>query len=75
MDTIQITKRTQVESPKTDRHAFIASLKAVKKGQCVEYRGNMSLAAVQTILAGANMFLEKRLSSRKADKGVDIFCS
>ena len=74
MDEIQITKKTKTESTTSDRLRLAASLKAVKKGQCIEYRGKLSNPAIQTLVSNATLFLDKKLSVRKTEGGKNIFC-
>lgn len=74
MDNIQITKKTKASKSTSDRVKIIHAVKALKKGQCIEYRGTMPIRNVRAIIGQAKHWIDKPVSGRAVEGGIDIFC-
>ena len=74
MGTIQITKKTKIETKPSDREKLIESIKTLKKGQCLEYRGSLAIQQVRSIVGQATCWLLMKYSAQAVEGGIDIYC-
>ena len=74
MDNIQITKKAKSPQSISDRTKLISSIKSLKKGQCLEYRGPTAIHLVRQLAGEATAWLSFKYSGRAVEGGIDIFC-
>lgn len=74
MDNIQITKKTKLATKPSERVKLIAAVKTLKKGQCIEYRGNLETPQVRAVAGNASIWLPHKYSAHVVEGGIDIFC-
>jgi hypothetical protein len=73
MDKINITKKKK-PSVSNDRKNMIGRIKLLKKGECLEYRGEMRLAYARQMVGEASTWLDRKFSGRAVEGGIDIYC-